>query len=207
VAPGSTLRARVVDAADDGETRTVRLGFYALDLAGGGTYPTLGAATAVSGDQTARVSSGGTVIAPAPLPKAKRREAGLILDADARLHVSLLEPLTLDEPPSFWRAGPGFWIKSAEAGGRRVFEISHLVPERSAAASGLKIGDHLAAIGGRSCDAMDFAEAIDRLYGAPGSDVSVTVLRAGSNHTLSLKRGARASAGRSTALPLPYEAR
>jgi len=206
VPPGSTLRARVLSAMDDGETRTVRLAFYALDLKGGGTYPTLGAATAVSGDQRmTRVSAGGTLIAASPLPDAKRRAPEPVLDADARLRVRLLDPLVVDEPPAFWRSGPGLWVKTVEAGGRRLFEITHAIAGRSAENAGLKTGDRLDAIGGRSTEKMDFAEAIDRLYGAPGSDVEVSVLRA-KREVLKLKRGQRWTGGKPAPLPLPFNA-
>ena len=206
VPPGSKIRARVLDAVDDGVTRTVRLSFYALDLNGGGTYTTLGVATAVSGDQRmARVITGGTFVAAAPLPDAKRRAPEPVLDTDARLRVTLLEPLIVDEPPSFWRSGPGLWVKTVEDSGRRLFEITHVIAARSAANAGLKVGDRLDAIGGRSTEKMDFAEAIDRLYGAPGSDVEVSVLR-GKSETLKLKRGQRWAAGKSEPLPLAYNA-
>lgn len=204
VPPGSKVRGRVLDAVDDGQTRTVRLAFYALDLAGGGTYTTLGYATAVSGDQRmARVGPGGTLVAAAPLPDAKRRGPDPVLDVDARLRVRLLEPLVIDEPPSFWRAGPGIWVKTAETDGRRFYEITHSISGRSAESAGLKVGDRLDAIGGRSTEKMDFAEAIDRLYGKPGSDVEVSVVR-GKSQTLKLKRGLRWTGGKSDPLPLAY---
>ncbi len=207
VPPGSKLRARVLEASDDGQARQIRLAFYALDAAGGGTYPTLGAATAVSGDQrTARVSSGGTLVAAAPLPDAKRRAPEPVLDADARLRVRLLEPLVIDEPPSFWRSGPGLWVKTAEDSGRRLFEITHVVAFRSGEAAGLKVGERLDSIGGRSTEKMDFAEAIDRLYGPVGSDVEVSVLRGGKGVPLKLKRGTKWTAGKAAPLAPAYNA-
>ncbi len=206
VPPGSKIRARVLDAVDDGVTRTVRLAFYALDLNGGGTYTTLGVATAVSGDQRmARVIPGGTFVAAAPLPDAKRRAPEPVLDTDSRLRVNLLEPLVVDEPTSFWRSGPGLWVKTVEDSGHRLFEITHIIAARSAANAGLKVGDRLDSIGGRSTEKMDFAEAIDRIYGAPGSDFEVSRLR-GKSETLKLKRGLRWTAGKSEPLPLPYNA-
>lgn len=207
VPPGTKLRGRVLDASDDGETRTARLAFYALDLNGGGTYATLGAAVAVSGDQrVARVGAGGTLVAAAPLPDAKRRSPEPLLDADARLRVKILEPLVIDEPPSYWRAGPGLWVKTVEDSGKRLFEVTHAIAGRSAEAAGLKIGDRLDSIGGRSTEKMDFAEAIDRLYGAPGSDVEVTVAHGGKSDSVKLKRGVKWAAGKSAPLPLPYSA-
>lgn len=206
VPPGSKMRARVLEAVDDGVTRTVRLAFYALDLNGGATYTTLGYATAVSGDQRmARVAAGGTLVAAAPLPDAKRRAPEPVLDADARLRVRLLDPLVIDEPPSYWRAGPGLWVKTVEDSGKRLFEITHAIVGRSAESAGLKVGDRFDAIGGRSTEKMDFAEAIDRLYGAPGSEVEVSVLR-GKSQTLKLKRGLRWSAGKSEPLTPAYNA-
>lgn len=207
VPPGSTMRARVLNAVDDGESRTIRLAFYALDLNGGGAYANLGYATSVTGDQRkTRVSAGGTVVAASPLPDAKRRAPAPVLDADARLRVQLLEPLVINEPPSYWRAGPGLWLKTVEDGGHRYFEITHAVSGRSAEAAGLKVGDRLDGIGGRSTEKMDFAEAIGRLYGEPGSEVAVSVLR-GKSETLKLPRGLRWSSGKSAPLPLPYGAR
>ena len=52
---------------------------------------------------------------------------------------------------------------------------------------------------------MDFAEAVDLLYGAPGTDVDVSVLR-GKSTTLKLKRGQRWTGGKSAPLPLAYNA-
>lgn len=208
LAPGSKLRARVVAAADDGQTRTVRLAFYAIDLDGGGTYPALGVAAGISGEQpVARVSAGGTLVSPAALPDAKRRAPEPLLDVDTRLRVRLLEPLVINEPPSYWRAGPGLWTKTVEEDGHRLFELTHTISERSAAAAGLKVGERLNRIDGRSTEKMDFAEAINRLYGAPGSDVEVSVVRAGKSEMLKLKRGVRWSSGKSAALPLPFETR
>jgi|CXWL01.1.fsa_nt_gi hypothetical protein len=208
LAPGSKLRARVVDASDDGQTRTARLAFYAIDVDGGGTYPVLGVAAGISGEQpVARVSAGGTLVSPAPLPDAKRRAPEPLLDVDTRLRVQLLEPLVVDEAPSYWRAGPGLWAKTVEENGRRLFEISLTIAERSAATAGLKVGERLDKIDGQSTEKMDFAEAINRLYGAPGSEVEVSVRRAGKSETLKLKRGVRWTAGAFSALPLPFEAR
>ena len=207
IPPGSKLRARVIEAVDDGETRQVRMAFYALDLNGGGTYPTLGAATAVSADQRlARVGTGGTLIAAAPLPDAKRRAPEPVLDADARLRVHLLSPLIVDEPPSYWRCGPGLWVKTVEDSGKRLFEITHAIAGRSAETAGLKVGDRLDSIGGRSTEKMDFAEAIDKLYGANGTDLEVSVIRAGKSETLKLKRGMKWTSGKSSPLPLAYNA-
>lgn len=206
VPPGSKVRARVLEATDDGETRVVRLAFYAIDLNGGGTYTTLGYATAVSGDQRmARVGTGGALVAAAPLPDAKRRGNEPVLDTDARLRVRLLEPLVVDEPPVFWRTGPGLWVKTVENNGKRQFEITHAIAGRSADNAGLKVGERFDSIGGKATEKMDFAEAIDRLYGAPGSEVVVNVVRQKSE-PIKLKRGLRWASGKSAPIPLAYNA-
>jgi C-terminal processing protease CtpA/Prc len=121
----------------------------------------------------------------------------------------LLEPQVMTEAPSWWRAGPGLWIKTdADASGRRVFRITHLVAGRSAAAAGLKIGDVLEAVGGRSSSRLDFEEALDELYGAPGSTIKVSVVRPEGLKTVALTRGMKYDAkGAATPLPLPFEAR
>lgn len=207
IPPKSKLWARVVESDTQGETRGVRLAFFKLAVAGGSTYPISGAAAGVSGDQTlARVSAGGTLVTAAPLPDISGTVLWPdLLDSEARLRVRLLEPVTLVEPPSFWRAGPGLWIKTAERDGKRLFEVSHVAPGRSAEAAGLRVGDLVEAVDGRSSKGLDFAEALDRLYGAPGSKVSVSVLREGKSKRFDLLRGARLDATTTSALPLPVK--
>lgn len=214
VPPRSRVWARVISATDDGSVRTVRLGFFKLRPAGGRVYPISGAATAAAGVAAAdlvRVSGGGTIVAAAPLPEAggkKRRGKDLVLDDNARLRVRLLEPQKLAEEPSWWRAGPGLWLKTAESEGRRRFQVTHVVTGRAAAAAGLKVGDLLDGIGGRSADRLDFEDALDALYGPPGTTVKVSAVRPGGSKTLELARGVRVDArGLSTPLPLPFEAR
>ena len=77
---------------------------------------------------------------------------------------------------------------------------------RSGSAAGLKVGDRLDAIGGRATEKMDFSEAVSRLYGAPGSDVELSVVRGGKSEAFKLKRGLRWHAGKSEPLPLAYNA-
>jgi C-terminal processing protease CtpA/Prc len=102
----------------------------------------------------------------------------------------LLKPMTLHEPAGFFQAGPGLWIKS----GLKSFEISRVVPRRPAAQAGLKPGDRVISIGGKTAGKMSFEEAVSRLYGKPGSKVELRVLRAGEaqGESLSLERGALA---------------
>jgi hypothetical protein len=215
VPPKSRIWARVLSASDDGSVRTARLVFYKMRPAGGHVYPILGTATALAAVAAAdltRVSAGGTLVASVPLPSAdgkKKRGKEQFLDEDARLRVRLLEPVVLAEVPSWWRAGPGLWLKTAaDASGRRRFQITHVVAGRSAASLGLKVGDMLDAVGGRSAERMDFEEALDALYGAPGSTVKISVVRGAGSVVLELTRGVKADPkGGEVPLPLPFTAR
>ena len=207
VPPKSRLWARVVASDTDVETRTLRLAFFKLQPAGGRAYPVSGAAAGVSGDQTlARVRAGGTLVTAAPLPEASGTVPWPdLLGPDDRLRVRLLELVVLLEAPAYWRAGPGLWIKTAEHNGKRLFEVSHVTPGRSAEAAGLRVGDLLDAVDGRSSAKLDFAEALDRLYGAPGTKTSVSVSAAGKTRKVDLTRGVRVEGKTSSALPLPVK--
>ncbi|MBI3564915.1 MAG: PDZ domain-containing protein, partial [Elusimicrobia bacterium] len=214
IPPKSRFWARVASVSDDGAVRALRLAFYKVRLADGRTYPLLGAATALAGvpaADLARVSAGGTLFVAAPLPPAdgkKPRGKPLLLDEDARVRVRALDPVTVSEPPSWWRAGPGVWLKTAaDAGGRRRFQVTHVVAGRSAEAAGLKVGDLLDAVGGKSSERMDFEDALDALYGPPGTTVKVSVAGAAGSRTLELTRGVRTDGKTATPLPLPFETR
>lgn len=214
IPPRSRVWARVISASDDGEVRSVRLAFYKMRPAGGRVYPILGAAKKLAGAPAdlARVSSGGALVVAAPLPSAngkKRRGKDLLLNEDARLRVRLLDPTVLVEAPAWWRAGPGLWLKTADdANGRRRFQVTHVVPGRSAAAAGLKVGDMIESVAGRSSERLDFEEALDALYGAPGTTVKVSVSRPDGARALNLVRGVEIDAkGSLTPAPLPFAAR
>jgi hypothetical protein len=214
VPPKSRVWARVIASGDDGAVRSARLAFFKMRPVGARVYPISGVATAaagVAGADLIRVSAGGTVVVAAPLPEAdgkKRRGKDLLLDENARLRVRLMEPATMSETPSWWRAGVGLWLKTADSEGHRRFQVTHVVTGRAAAAAGLKVGDVLDGIGGRSSEKLDFEDALDALYGAPGSTVKVSVVRPGGAQSLDLVRGAKVdSKGLSTPLPLPFEAR
>lgn len=207
VPPRSRLWARAVESSMDGETRSVRLVFFKLAVADGSTYPISGVAAGVSGDQTlARVSPGGTLVTAAPLPDPSgSRPWPDLLDAASRLRVRLLEPVVLVEPPSFWRAGPGLWIRTAERDGKRLYEVTHVAPGRAAAAAGVKVGELVESVDGRSSKGLDFAEALDRLYGPPGSKVSLTLLLDGKGRRVELQRGVLFDALSASPLPLPVK--
>ena len=215
VPPKSKIWARVLSASDDDSVRLLRLVFYKMQPAGGRVYPILGAATAlaaVPAVELAHVSAGGTLVIAAPLPPEdgkKKSRKDLLLDEDARLRVRLIDPVALSEAPTWWHAGPGLWFKtSSDASGRRRFTITHIVAGRSAAALGLKINDVLDGVGGRSAERMNFEEALDALYGPPGSPVKVSVVRPDGSRVLELTRGVKVDAkGAKTPLPLPFAPR
>jgi membrane-associated protease RseP (regulator of RpoE activity) len=146
------------------------------------------------------------LIAAAPLPPAdgkKKRGPDYLLDADARLRLRFREPVSLIEPPSWWRAGPGLWLRTAPDG-RRGFEVAVVIPGRAAAAAGIHAGDRIDSINGRSAEKMDFADATAALYGEPGSMVKLGVAGAG---RVELIRGAKLDVGGSIPLTLPFETR
>jgi len=209
----SRIWARVLKSSDDGSVQTVRLAFQKLQLAGGGVYPILGAATALAGisaPDLAHISAGGTLAVASPLPDAavsKRRGVEPLLDSDARMRVRLIEPAVITEAPSWWRAGPGLWVKTVERDGRRLFEVTRVVAGRSAETEGLRPGELLDSIASRSSDKMDFADALDALYGPPDSFVKVSVLRGGRAVELALRRGVKIEKGTFAPLALPFEAR
>jgi hypothetical protein len=215
IPPKSRLWARVIEASDDGSVRTVRLVFYKMRPAEGRIYPMLGVATALADVESAQlkqVSAGGTLIVGSPLPFAdgkKKTGKDLLLDEDARLRVRLLTSAIIAEPPSWWRAGPGLWLKATTTKeGHRRFEVTHVITGRSAAVEGLNVGDILDEIGGRSTEKIDLMTALDMLYGTPGSKIKVSVIRSTGSKTLELTRGTNTSEkGVTTRIPLPFEAR
>jgi hypothetical protein len=210
VPPGTKFRGRVIAASADNEIRAVRVAFDEMTLAGGHSYPILAYATALAGTVPAltRVARGGTVVAAAPAPvSGRRRGEDLILGEGARVRLRFVDPVTLVEPPSYWRAGPGLWLKTASVDGKSLFQVSHVVAGRGAEAAGLRVGDVVTAVDGRSASRLDFEDAIDRLYGAPGSSLSLDVRRDGQTATLHVQRGVKRAGGVYAPLPLPYSNR
>jgi hypothetical protein len=205
VPPKSKVWARVVSFSDDGVVRVVKLVIFKLRLSGGHYYPLFAVPTAVAGvtaSELTRVSGPGSLViaVPLPSPEGSKKKSGpeLLLDGEARLRVRLVDPVVVSEAPSYWRAGPGLWLKTTDKDGRRRFQVTHVVAGRSAAKAGLVVGDILDSVAGRSSERMDFDEALDNLYGAPGTTVKVSVQRPNGSATLELTRVAK---------PLPFEAR
>ncbi len=211
VPPGSRLRGRVLESSDDGQVRAVRLVFDELTLAGGHAYPVLAYASAVTGPAAdlARVGEGGTLAVAAPPPPAagKKPSDAPLLDAGARLRLRFADPVTIFEPPSYWRAGPGLWLRTVVAGGKSLFQVARVTPGRAAADAGVRVGDLVDSVGGKDSARLTFDEAVDRLYGAPGSVLKLQVERGASLLELKLTRGVRVENGRAAPLPLPFRAR
>lgn len=210
--PGSLVWAKVLEVKTDAQTRQVRLFVYKIRPAGGHTYAAAGRMTAVSGDQRlAKVSAGGTLVAAAPVspPGAKPVNPAKvdILDREGRLRVELTDPITISEPAKFYQAGPGLWLKTRETPKGRRFEVSHVIAGRAAEKAGLKVGQTVTAVAGKSTALLEFDTALGSLYGEPGSTVKVSVIKkdGGNAEIVELKRGVTFKDAEAIALPLPYE--
>lgn len=186
VPPGSKVWLSALAAKEDGPAQVLRLHAYKIQPAGGRAYPfsAVMAAAAGSGD-FARVTSGGSLVTvPGETSKT-------LLGAAWSLQLRLLAPLTLHEPETYYRTGPGLWIKEISENGVRAFEVTHAAAGRSADRAGLKPGDRIYSVGGESAARLGFADALGKLYGEPGSDVSLRVSHKGEtrSETLKLARG------------------
>lgn len=180
----SAVWFQVLSARDSGPARVLRLQAFKIRLAGGRTYPCSAVVEAVSGSQDLlRVSPGGSVVGAAEEGEA------LLADETRNFHIRFLEPWTLHEPDAFFPAGPGLWLKSSGTPERRRFEITHVIAERSAAAAGLRVGDQVSAIDGRSSERLSFSEATRALYGRAGSSVELTIEDKGGRRRVRLVRG------------------
>ena len=184
----SRVWAQVVAAPSVlGSALALRLHIYKLALAGGHTYPCSASIADISGEQTLlRVSGGGSLVA------APSATDIYVAEPARNFQIRFLQPLTIHESRDFFRAGPGLWFKTANAVGKgKTFEITRVFDKRAAQYAGLRVGDRIIAIEGRSVERYSFPEALDRLYGKPGSLVDVRVLRSGAlkGETFSLKRG------------------
>ncbi|MBI5243953.1 MAG: PDZ domain-containing protein [Elusimicrobia bacterium] len=186
VPQGSRVWAQIVASSSKDSTVVVRPHIYKLALGGGHAYPCSALIADVSGDQSLlRVSRGGS-IAAAP------SDTELYLtDPNRNFQIRFLKPLTIHESADFFKAGVGLWFKTADAVGKgKTFEITHVVDKRSASEAGLKAGDRILAIEGRSVERYSFQQAIGLLYGKPGSSVDLRILRSGNfkGENFSLRR-------------------
>ena len=194
LAPKSRFWASLQEPEGPSDARVLRLYFFKMKAEGGSHYPVSARVTDVSGDQRLlKVSPGGSVILAG-------RQA---LPSDARLKIEFLSPVTLTEPPDYYLAGPGLWLKS-ESG---VLSVSQVVVGRAAERAGLKAGDQIKSIEGQKAAKLDFGAAIAALYGSRESSVKLEVVReeTGKPATLKLERGVTFSDDKSVPLPRPYE--
>lgn len=205
--PKSLVWARVLSIERTGDLRKLRLHVFKLKPAGGHAYRVSGLLTDIVGDQKlAKVSTGGTLVASAPLAPLGKKEVDWLIAPETRLRGELLDALTLTEEPNYYRAGPGLWLRTKDAPQGRRFEISHVIPGRAAEKAGLKVGQLVSAVGARSSEKLDFAEALDTLYGEPGSQIKLTVEKEGAKpETVALRRGVLFKDGKEEPVPLPVK--
>lgn len=184
---GSRLWAQAVSVQEQesGAVKVVRLHIHKLQLAGGHAYR-CSARLLDSGDgqPLLRISKGGSIVA-GPVESSPH-----LAEPGSSFQIRFLQPLTLNESADFFKAGPGLWLRSS-GGGTRSFEISHVIPKRSADEAGLKEGDRVLSVDGRGADRLSFHEAVGLLYGPSGSSVELQVLRQGASKSESvrLRRG------------------
>jgi molybdopterin-binding protein len=210
VPPHSLIWGKVLEASAPAEgTKVLRIRFFKILFTGGHTIPLDAHITDVAGEQPmVRVSPGGSLVIGEPVVADPReRKKTPLLKADMRLRIELDESATITEPPKFYLAGPGAWIKTLDTETGRGFEVTHVITGRSAEKMGLRVGDVLTSINGRSCAKMEFEDALAALYGTPGSMVKVVAAQKAADkpRTLELKRGVFYKDGVETPAPLPFE--
>ncbi|MFA5138899.1 MAG: hypothetical protein WC728_06650 [Elusimicrobiota bacterium] len=167
---GSRVWAQVLAAREDDSVYFVKLHIYKLQPVGGHIYPVSVILTDTSGDRSLlRVSAGGTIVA------APSDDDPAVAKGDRHFQAKLLKPVTLYEPDSFYRAGPGLWFKTVREGKAFAFEVTHVIPDRAADKAGIRKGDRITLVAGRSAANVGFSEGIGLLYGAPGTPVEVQV--------------------------------
>jgi len=88
-------------------------------------------------------------------------------------------------------AGVGLWLRQHDG----VLEVSQLAAGGPAEKAGMRVGDGLLAIDGRSTDGLRASDAASSLRGKVGSRVRLVVARDGGNRTLMLTRAVVAGTG------------
>lgn len=207
--PMTRVWARVLSLERGEDVRKLRLHVYKLQPPGGYPYKVSALVTDLVPEPgrpagLVKVSAGGTLASAAPLAPLGKREKDWLVSPDTRLRAELLETVTLTEAPSYFRAGPGLWLRAKDSPEGRRFELSHVISQRSAEGAGLKVGQIVDSIGARSAAKLEFSEALDMLYGPLGTEIKLTVLEdGGKKRTVSLKRGAVYKDGAESLLPPP----
>ncbi|MBI5623189.1 MAG: PDZ domain-containing protein [Elusimicrobia bacterium] len=198
--PKTLFWAKVLDSHGPAQTNNLRLFFFKMRLPGGSYYPVSGRVADIAGadGRLVKLTAGGTIVMP--------NETNI--DSDVKVRLELAEPVTLIEPPAFYAAGAGLWIKTREDG--PGFKISHIIPGRSAAAAGLQPGDVIMSINGSKASAFDFPSAVAAIYGEKESTLKLGVIRLAElessrpkTETIVLKRGVSLASAEGETVPLP----
>jgi carboxyl-terminal processing protease len=82
-------------------------------------------------------------------------------------------------------SGVGLWLGTVRGGG---VEVTSVLPDSPAEQAGLRVGDSLVDVDGAAVDHLAVGDVVRRMHGAPGTEVAVTVRRAGAIRTLRLRR-------------------
>jgi len=186
ISQGSRIWAQVLSFEEDGPIKLVRLHIYKIRLNGGHTYACSATLTDFSNQQRhTQLSQGGTLIA------LKRAEQSALISADANFQIEFQRDIYIYEPHAFYQAGPGLWLRTVGTDKERVFEVTHVINNRSADYAGIKIGDTITSIQGSSAHRLTFAEAIEKLYGKVGSTMKLRIAHGSAKHAerISLRRG------------------
>lgn len=202
--PGTQVWARVVESKASRETRSLRLLLFKARPEGGRYYPIAARITGILSDQRlSRVSPGGVIVTATALPGDEK--SPYVLGPEVSLKAELLRDLILQEPPQFYRSGPGLWLRAREDKTGRRLEIARVVAGRSAEKEGLKPGQVLAEINGKDAAKLEFGAALSQLYGSPGSEVKIAVVKETGKkpETVALPRGVAYQEGKAVPLPLP----
>lgn len=168
IPPRSSVWGEVVEASSKDGLRTLKLHLFKLKLEDGHFYPISARVVDITGERVlTQVSPGGTVVTAEPAA----------LGPDTKVQIELLSALTLYEPPAYYKAGVGLWLKQKGSGPERRLEVTHVIPGRSAERAGIRVGDVVIAIDGTAATKLDFVDAMDKLYGAPETSVGIRVQR------------------------------
>lgn len=82
-------------------------------------------------------------------------------------------------------SGVGLWLGRVPAGSVQVMSV---LPESPAELAGLRVGDELVDVAGSGVGALPVSEIVRKMHGTPGTNVAVTVRRAGVVRTLTMRR-------------------
>jgi hypothetical protein len=201
---GSKIWATVAAINENDGVFRVRLHIYKIRPPGGRIYAISAVISGIGGDDSRyRISQGGSILAAPP------EDDILIASPKRNFRITFLEPLQLHEPDSYYRAGPGLWLRSRGTGAQQVYEVTQVLPGRSAHHAGLQTGDRIYRFGGHPANILTFGAAIDRLYGDRGTHINVDFMRGPDARKMkvSLQRGVYWKEGATQAIYVKSPAR